>query len=126
MYSLEQMIRQYNLFAKFDGSKRRTYGIPLFYPHGSQVWHTNIAKISNRTFVVDNDDPQDEQSNRRVTRGSYVKYRIGIRSDHSMHFCYLVDYFNNRLLIVTLKSRGIVLNILGAIKTNCVWNHTRD
>ena len=37
--------------------------------------------ISNRTFVVDNDDPQGEQSNRRVTRGSYVKYRIGIRSD---------------------------------------------
>ena len=54
---------------------------PLFYPHGSQGWHTNIAKISNRTFVVDNDDPQGEQSNHRVTRGSYVKYRIGIRSD---------------------------------------------
>ena len=54
---------------------------PLFYPHGSQSWHKNIAKISNRTFVVDNDDPEGEQSNRRVTRGSYVKYRIGIRSD---------------------------------------------
>ena len=33
---------------------------PLFYHHGSQGWHTNIAKISNRTFVVDNDDPQGE------------------------------------------------------------------
>ena len=22
---------------------------PLFYPHGSQGWHKNIAKISNRT-----------------------------------------------------------------------------
>ena len=54
---------------------------PLFYPHGSQGWHTNIAKISNRTFVLDNDDLQSEQSNRRVTRGSYVKNRIGIRSD---------------------------------------------
>ena len=47
---------------------------PLFYPHGSQGWHKNIAKINNRTFVVDNDDAQGEQSNRRVTRGSYVKY----------------------------------------------------
>ena len=37
---------------------------PLFYPHRSQGWHKNIAKISNRTFVVDNDDPQGEQSNR--------------------------------------------------------------
>ena len=54
---------------------------PLFYPHGSQGCHKNIAKISNRTFVIDNDDPQGEQSNRRVTRGSYVKYRIDIRSD---------------------------------------------
>ena len=54
---------------------------PLFYPHGSQGWHKNIAKISNRTFVVDNDDPQSEQSNRRITRGSCVKYRIDIRSD---------------------------------------------
>ena len=36
---------------------------PPFYPHGSQGWHKNIAKISNRTFVVDN---------------SYVKYRTGI------------------------------------------------
>ena len=54
---------------------------PLFYPCGSQGWHKNIAKISNRTSVVDNDDPQGEQSNRRVTRGSYVKYRIVIRSD---------------------------------------------
>ena len=54
---------------------------PLFYSHGSQGWHKNIAKINNRTFVVDNDDAQGEQSNRRVTRGSYVKYRIGIRSD---------------------------------------------
>ena len=53
---------------------------PLFYPHGSQGWHKNIAKISNKTFVLDN-DPQGEQSNRRVTRGSYVKYRITIRSD---------------------------------------------
>ena len=47
---------------------------PLFYPYGSQGWDTKIAKISNRTFVVDNDDPQSEQSNRRVSRGSYVKY----------------------------------------------------
>ena len=54
---------------------------PLFYPHGSQGWHKNIAKLKNGTFVVDNDDAQGEQSNRRVTRGSYVKYRIGIRSD---------------------------------------------
>ena len=54
---------------------------PLVYPHGSEGWHKNIAKISNRSFVVDNDDPRGEQSNRRVTRGSYVKYRIGIRSD---------------------------------------------
>ena len=46
----------------------------LFYPHGSQGWHKNIAKINNRTFVVDNDDPQGEQSNCRVSRGSYVKY----------------------------------------------------
>ena len=76
---------------------------PLFYPHGSQGWHKNIAKISNRTFVVDNDDPQGEQSNLRVTRSSYVKYRIGIRSDTLMHFCYIVDYFNNGLLRVTLK-----------------------
>ena len=44
-------------------------------------WHKNIAKINNGTFVVDNDNAQDEQSHRRVTRGSYVKYRIGIRSD---------------------------------------------
>ena len=36
----------------------------LFYPHGSQGWHKNIAKIYNRTFVVDNDDAQGEQSNR--------------------------------------------------------------
>ena len=54
---------------------------PLFYPHGSQGWHKNIAKIYNRTVVVDNDNAQNEQSNRRVTRGSYVKYRITIRSD---------------------------------------------
>ena len=54
---------------------------PLFYPHGSQGWHKNIAKINNRTFVDDNDDAQGEQSNHRVTRGSYIKYRIGIRSD---------------------------------------------
>ena len=55
---------------------------PLFYhPHGSQGWHKNIAKINNKTSVVDNDDAQGEQSNRRVTRGSYVKYIIGIRSD---------------------------------------------
>ena len=32
---------------------------PLFYPHGSQGWHKTIAKINNRTFVVDNDDAQD-------------------------------------------------------------------
>ena len=54
---------------------------PLFYSHGSQGWHTNIAKISNRTFVLDNDDPHGEQSNLRVTREFYVKNRIGIRSD---------------------------------------------
>ena len=53
----------------------------LFYPHGSQGSHENIAKISNRTFVVDNDDAQGKQSNRRVTGGSYVKYRMGVRSD---------------------------------------------
>ena len=47
---------------------------PRFYPHGSQGWHKNIAKINDRTFVVDNDNAQDEQSNRRATRGSYVKY----------------------------------------------------
>ena len=54
---------------------------PLFYPRGLQGWQKNIVKINNRTFVVDNYDAQDEQSNRRVTRGSYVKYKIGIRSD---------------------------------------------
>ena len=74
---------------------------PLFYPHGSQGRHKNIAKISNRTFVVDNDDPQGEQSNRRVTRGSYVKYRIGIRSDTFNVFLLGRRFFNNGLLIVT-------------------------
>ena len=44
---------------------------PLFYSHGSQGYRKNIAKISNMTFVVDNDDPQGEQSNRRVTRGLF-------------------------------------------------------
>ena len=68
--------------SKFDGSKRKTYVLyTLFYPHGSQGWHKNIAKINDRTFVVDNDDPQGEQSNCRVTRSYYVKYRIGVRSD---------------------------------------------
>ena len=32
---------------------------PLFYPQGSQGWHTNIAKINGRIFVVDNDNAQD-------------------------------------------------------------------
>ena len=126
MYSSEQMIRQYNLYAKSyvmmkeeiehqrellcsdtepelqlifslkPGYDRNSYNLQrtnevaavfvttadgdipesyvtirnkatrvLLYPHGSQGWHKNIAKISNRTFVVDNDDPQGEQSNRR-------------------------------------------------------------
>ena len=45
---------------------------PLLYPHGSQGWHKNIAKISNKTFVLDN-DPQGEQSNRRVTGDPMLK-----------------------------------------------------
>ena len=99
---------------------------PLFYPHGSHGWHTNITKISNRTFVVDDDDPQSEQSNRRITRGSYVKYRLGIRSDTFSAFLYGRRLFRQWIVNSYVKMRGIVLNIFRAIKNNCVWNHTRD
>ena len=93
---------------------------PLFYPHGSQGWHKNIAKISNKTFVVDNDDPHGEQSNRRVTRGSYVIYRIGIRSDTFNAFLlgrrlfqqWIVDSYNKvtTQLSITTNSADIEPN----------------
>lgn len=39
---------------------------PLFYPHGTQGWHRDLKKLN---------------SNRRITRGQYIKYRIAIRDE---------------------------------------------
>ena len=58
---------------------------------------------------MDNDDPQGEQSNRRITRGSYVKYIIGIRS----------DTFNAFLLGRRLFQQWIV-DSYGKIERDCI------
>ncbi|KYM96549.1 ATP-dependent DNA helicase PIF1 [Cyphomyrmex costatus] len=39
---------------------------PLFYPYGTQGWHCNLTKLN---------------SNKRITRGQYIKYRIAIRDE---------------------------------------------
>ena len=39
---------------------------PLFYPYGTQGWHMNLTR---------------QNSNRRITRSAYVKYRMAIRLD---------------------------------------------
>ncbi|KYN16225.1 DNA repair and recombination protein pif1, mitochondrial [Trachymyrmex cornetzi] len=39
---------------------------PLFYPYGTQGWHCNLTKLN---------------SNKRITREQYIKYRIAIRDE---------------------------------------------
>jgi len=42
---------------------------PLFYPYGTRGWHCNLRKIN---------------SNKRVTRGQYIKYRMAIRDEFNV------------------------------------------
>ncbi|XP_071581098.1 uncharacterized protein, partial [Temnothorax nylanderi] len=42
---------------------------PLFYPYGTQGWHRNLKKLN---------------SERRITRGQYIKYRMAIRNDFNV------------------------------------------
>ncbi|XP_070171475.1 uncharacterized protein [Polyergus mexicanus] len=39
---------------------------PLFYPYGTQEWHRHLTKLN---------------SNRRITREQYIKYRMAIRNE---------------------------------------------
>ncbi|XP_074096362.1 uncharacterized protein LOC141525697 [Cotesia typhae] len=43
---------------------------PLFYPFGSPGWHSKIMQTNN--------------SNKRVSRSAYIKYRMGVRSDFNV------------------------------------------
>ncbi|XP_011685465.1 PREDICTED: uncharacterized protein LOC105448515 [Wasmannia auropunctata] len=40
---------------------------PLYYPYGNQGWHSNLQRIN---------------SNKRISRAAYIKYRIAIRDDN--------------------------------------------
>ncbi|XP_011878931.1 PREDICTED: uncharacterized protein LOC105568104, partial [Vollenhovia emeryi] len=42
---------------------------PLFYPYGTQGWHRDLKKLN---------------SDRRITRGQYIKYRMAIRDDFNV------------------------------------------
>jgi len=42
---------------------------PLFYPYGTQGWHCNLTIVN---------------SNKRITRGQYIKYRIAIRDEFNV------------------------------------------
>jgi len=42
---------------------------PLFYPYGTQGWHRDLKKLN---------------SERRITRGQYIKYRMAIRDDFNV------------------------------------------
>ncbi|XP_036150735.1 uncharacterized protein LOC118648518, partial [Monomorium pharaonis] len=42
---------------------------PLFYPYGTQGWHCHLKKLN---------------SNRRITRGQYIKHRMAIRDDFNV------------------------------------------
>ncbi|KAM0727891.1 hypothetical protein ACS0PU_005360 [Formica fusca] len=42
---------------------------PLFYPYGTQEWHCNLTKLN---------------SNKRITRGQYIKYRMAIRDEFNV------------------------------------------
>jgi len=42
---------------------------PLFYPYGTQGWHCNLTKLN---------------SNKRITRGQYIKYRMAIRHEFNI------------------------------------------
>ncbi|XP_018404137.1 PREDICTED: uncharacterized protein LOC108780818 [Cyphomyrmex costatus] len=42
---------------------------PLFYPYGTQGWHCNLTKLN---------------SNKRITRGQYIKYRMAIRDEFNV------------------------------------------
>ena len=56
---------------------------PQFYPYGTQGWHRDIMRsvIGRRNRKTNNEDGVElyEESNKRVSRGAYVKYRINIR-----------------------------------------------
>ena len=56
----------------------------LFYPRGSQGWHKNIMKKKNSNLNVaagNANNDQYERHDRRVTRCSYIKYRISVKPD---------------------------------------------
>jgi len=42
---------------------------PLFYPYGTQGWHYNLTKLN---------------SNKRITRNQYIKYRMAIRNEFNV------------------------------------------
>ncbi|XP_067214192.1 uncharacterized protein [Linepithema humile] len=42
---------------------------PLFYPYGTQGWHRDLTKLN---------------SNKRITRGQYIKYRMAIRDEFNV------------------------------------------
>lgn len=42
---------------------------PLFYPYGTQGWHRHLKKLN---------------SDRRITKGQYVKYRMTIRDEFNV------------------------------------------
>jgi len=42
---------------------------PLFYPYGTQGWHCHLTKLN---------------SNKRITRGQYIKYRLAIRDEFNV------------------------------------------
>ncbi|XP_071582207.1 uncharacterized protein [Temnothorax nylanderi] len=42
---------------------------PLFYPYGTRGWHRNLMKLN---------------SDKRITRGQYIKYRMAIRDDFNV------------------------------------------
>ena len=56
---------------------------PLFYLHRTQGWHRDIMRrvIGRRNCEKTNEDDVElyEESNKRVSRGAYVKYRISNR-----------------------------------------------
>ena len=63
---------------------------PLFYPNDTQGWHRDIMRrvIGRRNSKTNNEDGVElyEESNKRVSGGAYVKYRISISDQGSMHF----------------------------------------
>jgi len=42
---------------------------PLFYPYGTQGWHCHLTKLN---------------SNKRISRGQYIKYRMAIRDEFNV------------------------------------------